>query len=172
MSHSRLHSLLKLALSLCIAIAGATAISAQAQVTCYGTETANFDPPLSNTAQPTTVTISQTLSNCLLSPLTATNNYQLTRDFSCTTFTGGPGASTFTWSDGEQSTFTFNAVVVITNGTFIITQTGTITSGRYNGQSVIAAVTLTPSGGNGVLTDCATSGVASASGVYTLTSAP
>jgi hypothetical protein len=171
MSYTFARALPKLVLSIFIVmVTGTASITAQAlPVICNGTETASFTPALSHTNQSTTVSISQNIGPCGSSSLTATNNYQVTRDFSCSTFTGGPGINTFKWSNGEESTYSFNAVIAIINGSFLITQIGTINGGPYTNRPAIGIVELAPGDGGNVLDSCAANGVSNANGAYRLT---
>lgn len=51
------------------------------------------------------------------------------------------------WSDGKTSTFRFEATVNVSGGNFMITAPGTITDGRYKGNTAIATFTLLNSAG-------------------------
>jgi hypothetical protein len=169
MPHAFPRAIAKLALSiLVVVITGAAASAAQAHaITCNGTETASFTPPLTDTLQPVTISVSQKIGPCGPQSLIATNDYPVTRNYSCNIFTGGLVTNTFTWSNGEQSTYSFNARVAIVDGSFLVAQIGKISSGLYAGRSAIGIVTLAPdetlASGN-----CET-GLNSASGSYSLT---
>jgi hypothetical protein len=139
------------ATALAAVIAPSVASASTDIVTCTGQETVSWSPPLSNTPHDTTVTIDGRLG-ALGSPGTCTSvgtsassvSYHEVFAFpsdSCTT--AGidlPGSRTFTWDNGQTSTFTFTASIVNGVGTEIVTLTGSITAGRFSGETAVETI--------------------------------
>lgn len=145
---------------------------------CAGTSTTTYSPGLTNTTQSTTVTASDNLSVCTqlsLPPviLSGTAQAQFVRNESCVILlSGGPGSSVIKWSTGDSSTFNWTSTITEVNGNFVVVQTGTITSGRYSGQSAASTRVLTPilSGELDIATACnSPTGIIGNNGTYTLT---
>jgi hypothetical protein len=127
---------------------------AQTVVQCTGTTSLTYSPGLTNTRQTVVITTNEALSHCLHIPdlpalpflMPATSQTQLTRDNrTCTTLlAGGPGSQVLTWNNGETSTVNYVSTTNIVNGNIVSVQTGTITMGRYAGQSIIGTRIWTP----------------------------
>lgn len=132
-------------------IAPSAASAGTALVTCTGQETVSWSPPLTNAPQDTTVTIDGALG-ALADPGTCVSvgtsvssvSYQEVFAFpsdSCTTAgINLPGSRVFTWDNGQTSTFTFSASIVNGVGTEIVTLTGSITAGRFNGYTAVETI--------------------------------
>ncbi|RAJ31277.1 hypothetical protein K353_06181 [Kitasatospora sp. SolWspMP-SS2h] len=142
------------------------------QVSCLvGTANQAFSPPLTNTAKPTTTTITSHYGSC-----TSVTNPELTygdafsRFFSpaasCSSLLR-PSTSTtkITWNTGETSTVQISSNVTDANGEVVVNSTGTVTSGKLTGSSVVRVATYLST----TLTACATTGLPSNSGAVTLT---
>lgn len=167
---------LLLAMLLAVAALSALAPSASATtlLTCPAAETAGYSPALTNTPQATTITSSSALGPCVnaAAPLelrtgTAGGTFgPLTR--SCTDLldSGGPVSRTIAWSTGTTSTFTYDvASSFIAGGAIQVVQDGTITAGEFSGKAAVSTITVASPG----LAACSGAGVASFSGVGTLT---
>jgi hypothetical protein len=132
-------------------IAPSAASASPALVTCTGQEAVSWSPPLTDTPQNTTVTIDGALG-ALANPgicvsvgtSVSSVSYQEIFAFpndSCTTAAlNVPGSRVFMWDDGQTSTFTFSASIVNGIGTEIVTLTGTITAGRFNGHVAVETI--------------------------------
>lgn len=134
-----------------VPFAAPAASAGTALVTCTGQETVSYSPALTNTPRDTTVTIDGNLGaladpgSCVsvgtrVSSVSYHEVFTFPND-SCTT--GGinlPGSRVFKWDDGESSTFTFSASIVNGVGTEIVTLTGTITAGRFDGSPAVETI--------------------------------
>jgi hypothetical protein len=138
-------------------------------LSCAGTETLTFQPPLTNTPTPTQVHLAINLTLCLTGGVTSGNSdgdFRTTA--SCTTVDVLPPAftDTYQWNTRASSTVSYTAPVeTVVNGSVIVTDTGNVTSGLDNG-AVANETTVLPEPG---LLACATTGVAQLTGPYTLT---
>lgn len=145
------------------------AAHAAAPLSCAGTETLTFQPPLTNTPTPTQVHFAIDLTLCLTGGITSGSsdgNFQTTA--SCTTVNVLPPAftDTYQWNTRASSTVNYTAPVeTVVNGSVVVTDTGNVTSGLDNG-AVANETTILPEPG---LLACATTGVAQLIGPYTLT---
>ncbi|MFI9010007.1 hypothetical protein ACIGNX_22520 [Actinosynnema sp. NPDC053489] len=138
-----------------LVLLGAAPVGAvQQDVTCAGTAT---------------TTTNLIYSPCVSSDPTltaATSGSTFTGPGSCLTLPGfSSGTSVLTWNNGNTSTFAFNATTAIVGGNVVITRTGTITAGRFAGDTAIRVVTYPAPNPLG----CLTTGVTSRTGVVTLT---
>ena len=158
---------------------GGFAEQASAQsVVCAGTETATYNPPLTNTQQEEQVTATTSYSPCVvlgvsgISSGTAYSNPPI-RDLSCTALLGGgPSIRIINWSNGLSSTLSYTSNVNSVNGLLVVTMTGNISAGLFKGQSAVGVVTVNNLSQADFLTACSGSGVVSLSGPSTLTIAP
>ena len=157
---------------------GGFAAQASAQsVVCAGTETATYNPPLTNTQQPQQVTTTTSYSPCVVlgvSGISSGTAYaNAMRDLSCTTLLGGgPATRIINWSNGLSSTFTLTSTVNSVNGLLVVTLTGNISAGLFKDQSAVGVLTVNNLSQADFLTACSGSGVVSLSGPSTLTIAP
>ncbi|MGV2287256.1 hypothetical protein AAHK20_00960 [Trinickia sp. YCB016] len=162
---------------LMIGLAGwVTQANAQA-ADCLGTEASTYNVPLTNTQQDLQVTITASYSPCVVtgvSGITSGSVYsQVMRDLSCQTLLEqGQGTRVINWSNGQSSTFTYTSSINAVNGDYVITLTGNISAGLFQGQSAVDVVTLNSLSQANFLTACAGSGITSVSGPTVLTIAP
>lgn len=159
---------------LLLATAGALATAPAAHaalpvLSCLGTETLTFQPPLTSTTQPTQIHYAITLTPCLLGGVTSGESQDsFTVPASCTTISLLPPAfsDTYQWSNGTSSTVTYTAsVTTLANGTDIVTDTGTVTSGLDHGAVANETTVLLQLN----LAACAGTGVSQLTGPYALT---
>lgn len=152
----------------------AAAPQAQAQqdlLVCNGISNVGFDPPLTNTATPTTVSISESFSPCLdlsnLTVISGETSFSVNRTTSCTSLTDAPAVATYHWNNGQSSTvdFTSNVTTRLADGTTDVTSVGTVTSGLGNGATATREVIMPQLD----LAACADSGVSQESGTEILT---
>ncbi|GEM_PF-2373129 len=154
----------------------ATQSIAQAQlapVTCpVGSETTIYNPPLTNQVQNTTATIQGSVGECLNAQpiLSGTYNFSVTGPTSCNNIGIFPTYSiTYNWNTGQSSQvqYTFTSSNQI-NGLLILTSSGTVVNGLFQGRTVQRTITL-------LATDvaaCSTQGLFSIAGPQTLTIFP
>lgn len=138
-------------------------------LSCQGTETLTFKPALTNAPKPTRVSYAIDLSLCPVGGVTSgTSQGSFTVSASCTTISVLPPAfsDTYIWNTGASSTVTYTAPVETTgNGTVIVTDTGTVTSGLDHGALANETTTLPQPN----LIACAGPGVSQLTGPYALT---
>lgn len=138
-------------------------------LSCQGTETLTYQPPLTNTPKPTQVNYAIDLNQCLLGGVTSGESHgSFTVSTSCTTISLLPPAfsDTYQWSNRTSSTVTYTAPVVTTvNGTVIVTDTGTVASGLDQGAVANETTALLQPN----LSACAGKGVSQLTGPYALT---
>ncbi|MEU4212378.1 hypothetical protein AB0F13_20660 [Streptomyces sp. NPDC026206] len=146
-------------------------------MTCAGTVAATYSPGLTYTPKPTAIS-SHAVIGCPL-PIgsraaTATFGGRSNGTLSCL---AGPasGTLTFHWDENrafhgdkrETSTASITSIVTLRpNGNMVTASTGTITSGRFAGATVVTEVTLPASSATACLTS---QGLTSASGPTTVT---
>jgi len=135
---------------------------------CEGTETATFNPPLTNTPTLTTVSVTEDLDYCPLGGVVtgdASGAFQVTA--SCTTETLAPVTVTYSWNTGQSSTvsYTESSITRLADGSDLVVAVGTVTAGLDQGEAAeneIVEPVLD-------LTACSGSGVAQVTGPETLT---
>ncbi|RZU49458.1 hypothetical protein EV385_1208 [Krasilnikovia cinnamomea] len=150
-------------------VTASPASAVQQDVTCVGTATETFTPGLTYTPQTITYTTNLIYSPCTSSDATLTSavsgSTSTVPNSSCNMLPfAGSGSFVLTWNNGNTSTFTFNAVSTIVAGQVVLTRTGTITAGQFQGDTAIRVVTyptVNP-------LDCLTTGVTSQFGAVTL----
>ncbi|TKC83933.1 hypothetical protein FAZ69_23215 [Trinickia terrae] len=146
-------------------------------VVCNGTDLATYSPPLINTEQSEQIQVSEQYSKCEVldgSGITgASANYSVTRNLACTDVTGGPGMHVIQWSDGETSAYSYTVSDNFAAGNAVILFSGTITAGRYLGQTAITTFVISSglSQAN-ALSACAGPGINQLRGTATLVIAP
>lgn len=129
--------------------AAPTAQASINQITCLGSSTQTFSPGLTNTPQPTAVTISTSYTNCLsltAPSITSGSSFSAatTPDGSCTSIlesSSTPRPTTITWNTGETSTITQTTAITSVGGQVVATSTGTVTAGKFLGATSIRVVT-------------------------------
>ena len=173
-----LHRPLQATLLATLAMAAMAAIPALAgtAVLCTGTVEVTFSPPLTNTAQSTLISVTESHNPCTHVPagglpflMSAHSSAQVSRMSSCSSLlTGGPGSSLVQWSNGDTSTYNWNASASFINGNILVLRTGTVTSGRYAGESTSETLIESPAlaGNPDFLTACSTTGVPKVTGTY------
>ncbi|CCH32085.1 hypothetical protein ABZ816_26360 [Actinosynnema sp. NPDC047251] len=149
-------------------LTAAPAQAAGVDQVCVGTEVTTFDPPLTLTARPTTITVSGLYPTCT-SPAAVTAGYAETFPLtaSCLVlFDSGSASRTFTWGGTTApSTFEYNVTSSAVAGQVVVTNTGVITAGGFAPAGAKQVITLvTPN-----LLQCLTGGVPSVTGPTTLT---
>jgi hypothetical protein len=114
-------------------------------VTCVGTEPTTFTPGLLLTTQTGTIHSETHLDNCVsTSDPTLGSGYaviDVTVPLSCLNNVSvfGPRTETITWNNGQSSTLVFTQEVSAVVGVqFILTSTGTVTSGQFTGKTAVA----------------------------------
>lgn len=136
--------------SLMVLSPGAGPAGAATLLSCTGTESVTYSPPVTATPQSTTIDVNGNLPVCLLGGGITSVRYQenITNTVSCLNLLGsGTGTRVFTYNDNSTSTFGYNKTVTTVGGNNIITFTGTILAGRYAGataEEVITQVALNP----------------------------
>lgn len=140
----RLRALIAAALATGGLLPLAPAHAASLDVTCAGTETAGYSPGLLLASQTTAVTVNGILAPCTSSdPAITAGTYlqHFNSTLSCDTVLAGLSATRiFTWSNGQTSTFAYNRAINNVLGQTTVTFTGTITAGRFAGDTAIEQV--------------------------------
>jgi hypothetical protein len=134
-----------------------------------GSATETYDPPVTNTAHTTEITID--VSYGCTDPFAPSGDYHVVvhNSVSCTTLLQAASNVTLTipWnatSGPATSTFTYTRAVNNVAGEVTITDAGAITAGRYAWSlAILQIVYATPDAA-----DCASSGVSGNSGPWTL----
>lgn len=154
----------------------ATKSIAQAQllpVICpVGSQTATYNPPLTNQTQNIVANIQGSVGQCIGAQPIISGTYQLTVPFptSCNNIgTFPPYSITYNWNTGQstQVNYTFTSLNLI-NGEFILTSTGTVVAGLFQGRTVQSNVVLLQTD----LAACSNQGVPTLAGPQTLTIFP
>jgi hypothetical protein len=143
-------------------------------LTCQGTEFTTFSPSLTQTAASTFISSADTFGPCVSTDRTISGGLAYTEESdasaSCSTLLSeSSGSTTFLWSNGKSSTFSYNKTTIDVNGEIISTETGTITSGEFAGNLTTEVLVLPTLD----LSACESSaGISTASGTATLTILP
>lgn len=125
----------------------ASAHAAPGDLTCTEDESVSYSPGLLNTRRPVDVTVHNVLS-CMSSvdPAVTRGQVQATirgLDRSCTDLAAsGSGSYTITWNTGETSTIGYSRSANYVLGTLVIVENGTVTAGKFAGDSVLHVVEL------------------------------
>lgn len=139
-------------------------------VTCVGQESRTYSPGLLLTDQSIDVDLDAVMSPCVStdSGITAgTYTASYTQSLSCLDLDANANNQTrvFNWNDSSSSTMTANRTVQRLTLTTVVTFTGTISSGKFAGDTAVLVVTvLNPS----VLNCLSSPGVTSTTGTVTL----
>ncbi|WP_043262708.1 hypothetical protein [Streptomyces sp. CT34] len=142
-------------------------------LSCSGSQTATYKPPLTNTTQSTKVQITETYTSCLPNPAgiaSGKGSFSITENASCTTI-NQPGSVTdvvtYEWNNDKKSTVTFTTVAVarLADGSTQVTATGQVTDGFGKGDKATRTVTLPELNA----TACSGAGVKNQTGPATLT---
>jgi hypothetical protein len=149
-------------------------------ISCTGTQTTNFGPPLGPIPQDTSVTVRERLGTFAnnggqcVGPVTGGHSeVEIQQQASCLVPSPGgavvidpPNVFVYHWDNGEQSTIVFTVTTVVrVGGQSIITSVGTVTEGFNQGAPAVRHVTLLDLN----LQDCLTSSVEQLSGPVVLT---
>jgi hypothetical protein len=172
------------ALSVCLmpVLLGAAATPARAQlsvnpVVCTGLDQTTFSPPLTNTSQSVQLSVAVSYTNCVTTDgsgiTSGSAQEQPVVTASCLQpLAQNPEALVIHWSNGQTSTFYNTSTLTRANGELAVLRTGTISAGRYVGQTAIELSVITNLSQQDFLTQCASGGVPAISGPTTLTIAP
>jgi hypothetical protein len=147
------------------------AISAQAvtlgTLTCQGTESIAYSPPLTPTPRATKISAETIFGPCVSTDPSISGGlahvHAVSPSASCDELTKGTVRTTLTWSNGNTSTFSATRTTDDVNGEVVTTDTGVIVSGEFAGNDateVVVLPDLDPA-------SCETTGIASASGTAT-----
>ena len=152
-----------------LVVGSGTAHALTVEQSCLGTEVTSYDPPLTVTTRPVTITVNGIFTSCT-NPAASTGFYSesFTVSASClvpleaatptrTILWGTPGTA--------PSTFRYNVTETEVGGQLVVTSTGAITGGTFAPASAEQIVTLvTPS-----TLQCLTTGISSVTGPTSLT---
>jgi hypothetical protein len=138
-------------------------------LTCQGTEFTTFSPSLTKTPTSTYVSSADTFGPCVSTDTSISGGIAYTNESdpsaSCESLLStASGQTDFFWSNGNSSTFTYTRTTTDLNGEIVSTLTGTITGGEFSG-NVATEVLVEPTLD---LTECQSTGIATASGTATL----
>ncbi len=136
-------------------------------LTCQGTESIAYSPPLTPAPQATKISAETTFGPCVSTDLSIDGGmarvHAVSPSASCDGLTEGTVKTTITWSNGNTSTFSATRTTDDINGQIVTTDTGVIASGEFAGNKATEVTTLPdldPAA-------CETTGIASASGTAT-----
>lgn len=137
---------------------------------CLGTESDTYSPGVTLQPHPFTVTTSGRFSSCVDSAGAVVSGAygpeQFSLDVGCSDlFDAFHGVRTIRWNTGDTSVLEGNGQSTEVAGQVITTFTGTVTQGRFQGQSAVQTITLPQPG----VLQCLTTGYTGATGVTTLT---
>ncbi|MFL6111070.1 MAG: hypothetical protein ACJ786_06935 [Catenulispora sp.] len=147
--------------------------SAQSQLgvlQCLGTESDTYSPGVTLQARQFTVTTAGRFTSCLDGAGAVVSGAygpeRFTLDAGCSDlFDAFHSVRTIRWNTGDTSVMEGNGQSNEAAGQVITTITGTITQGRFQGQSAVQTITLPQPG----VLQCLTTGYTGATGVTTLT---
>lgn len=143
--------------------------AAPGDLTCTENQSVSYSPGLLTTRRPVDVSVHNILScTSLTDPAVTRGHVQATihgLNRSCTDLAAaGSGSYTITWNTGETSTISYNRSASYVLGTLVIVETGTVTAGKFTGDSTTHIVELL----NLTLLACLTEpGLTTASGIGT-----
>jgi hypothetical protein len=146
-----------------------TAHASGVDQTCVGTWAVTYDPPITNDLRLVHGVLTGTFPACTdLGAFNASYTQVFDDVVSCTElFSAGSASRTYVWGNpaAAPTTFTYNWTTSLVGGQSVITNTGTITSGRYAPDSAVQVATIASLN----LLACAGEGISSLSGPTTLT---
>ena len=149
-------------------VGSGTAQALTVEQTCVGTEVTSYNPPLTFTTRPVTITVNGVFTSCT-NPDAPTGFYSenFTINASCLVpLEGASPTRTIVWGNAEAapSTFRYNVTETEVGGQLIVTSTGAITHGTFAPASAEQIVTLvTPN-----LRQCLSTGISTVTGPTTL----
>lgn len=152
-----------------------------ATISCTGWTYTTYSPGLTNTVRPTTVVDQGRLNvigphsptgSCLAvgsGATSGTRDVTALLDLSCNAILTETGVETIEWNDGQATSFSFTATAAHVGSNTVLTETGQVESGEFDGDHVVETFTAP----NASFTDCATAtGVTSLDYATVLTIAP
>jgi hypothetical protein len=153
----------------CVAF-GAGSAQALTSVACTGSEGASFSPGLTNTPTSTLTTFAAGYDCVSLTHPSITSgaiSTSATLTLSCAALTSGATRTrTIRWNTGETSEYTFTSTIDVQLGNhLLVTRTGSITAGKFNGATTAEEVDVVAYRDNCVTT----TGVLSYTGTNVLT---
>lgn len=118
-------------------------------VTCIPPSSVNatYSPPLTNTPQASASSLSWQLGPCVsasVPDLTSGTHSAANapRERTCLELLGArSGTRTITWNTGDTSTLSMNGTTTVVGALLVVTYTGTVTSGLFAGDTVVATQT-------------------------------
>jgi hypothetical protein len=127
-------------------VGSGTAQALTVEQTCVGTEVTSYNPPLTFTTRPVTVTVNGIFTSCT-NPDAPTGFYSETFTISASCLVPLEVASptrTIVWgnAEAEPSAFRYNVTETEVGGQLIVTSTGAITHGTFAPASAEQIVTL------------------------------
>ena len=164
-----LASLLTAAALVVSVVATATPAAASTlDVTCAGSDSITFTPPLTLAPQTVTISASTQYGPCTSSSvpgLTAgSRSFTINATRSCLDLlNSAPVTFTITWNTGQQSTVSGNATASHVGAALVVTITGNVTAGLFAGDSVVHTAT-----GPATNTVLCTAGLGTVSSIYSL----
>ncbi len=116
-------------------------------LTCTETESVSYSPGLLTTRRPVDVSVHNVLScTSLTDPAVTRGHVQAAirgLGRSCTDLAAsGSGSYTITWNTGDTSTISYNRSANYVLGTLVIVENGTVTAGKFTGDSTTHVVEL------------------------------
>jgi hypothetical protein len=139
-------------------------------LTCQGTQTINYAPGLVLEPKQVIFKASETFPSCVSvsdqSIKSGTHTATAQMKLGClTVLEPGKGTKTFTWNNGQTSTFTYTSTATQALGQTVLTLTGTITAGKFAGDTAAQVITTS---GDPLGCVASPAGVMSAQGTSTL----
>lgn len=130
-----------------LAFSSTSAYGALGDLTCTETESVSYSPGLVNTRRPVDVSVHNVLScTSLTAPAVTRGQVRATvpgLDRSCTDLAAsGSGSYTIAWNTGETSTISYHRSANYVLGTLVIVESGTVTAGKFTGDSTTHVVEL------------------------------
>lgn len=124
-----------------------TAHAGVLDVTCAATNTTNYSPGLLLTTQSVTITATTQYAACvsasdpdLMSGYSTGNSIAT---LSCLNLgQSASGVEVIYWNDSTTSTFSFNRVVISVGGQSVLVRTGSITAGKFAGDTAVSELVL------------------------------
>lgn len=152
-----------------VVVTSGTAHASGVDQSCVGTWAVTYDPPITNDLRLVHGVLTGSFPVCTdLGAFNATYTQVFDDLVSCTELlSAGSASRTYVWGDAAAapSTFTYNWTTSLVNGQAVITNVGTITSGRYAPDSAVQVATIASLD----LLACAGDGISSLTGPTTLT---
>jgi hypothetical protein len=149
-------------------VGSGTAQALTVDQSCVGTEVTSYNPPLTFTTRPVTITVNGVFISCT-NPAAPTGFYSETFTISASCLVPLEAASPtriIVWGNpaAEPSTFRYNVTETEVGGQLIVTSTGAITHGTFAPASAEQVVTLvTPN-----ILQCLTIGISTVTGPISL----